>query len=252
MRILTLDSAFTDATIPLLNKLEDYEAQITALSPRAWWDASNAAYRTDASGKCAQLTDRSGGGFHLVQATGVNQPAVTANYWGALNGVSRDALIFDGATDLFMQTAGNVFDSTNVWTEAMFIRSASTALAVPLGNGTQNWGYFQGPTNIQFPNTSGVPVATPTAGTNLALIGTTNYPGSGQMTATIDVNGTAATLAMANAAVGTNKAILGCTQASHVFKWNGAVAEAIIFKADLSGNAPAMAMLKAYFAMKYR
>lgn len=323
-RILTLDSAVTDTTIPILYALEDYEAQIAALAPRAWWDASLAAYRTDIGGsavitgsittttltvtavasgavaigqavvgasagtyitagsgttwtvnnsqslgsgtlnlvpKCSQLTDRSGNGFHLVQATAASQPPVTTDYWGALNGVHRDAVIFDGATNFLMETAGNCFDGTTVWTEAKVLKGAASATAIAFSSksASTSYGFYQNSGTVFVANGL-ASVTTPALNTKAVMIGSFNYPGSGNAALYNEVNGVTNT---ASVAIGTNApggtvpgtsvpAQLGSYNTSHSFKYNGGVAEIILFKADLSSNSAALTMLRAYFAMKYR
>lgn len=267
-RLLFLDSAVSDNTLPVLTTLESYETAIMALSPRAWWDASLAAYRSDASGKCAQLNDRSGNGFHLVQATAANQPPVTADYWGALNGVHRDAILFDGSADRFMETAGNVYDGTTIWSEVIVWKPLATAACCPIGvsasSGSSTYGFYQnnatklaglngGVLTADFPALQNVP---------MIMIGTFNYPGSGN--ASVSVQGTyisgglqttvkaTASIAVGITAPGTNHSLLGAFSATHTLKANAAIAERIVLKSDLQLNAPAVAMLQAYFAMKYR
>lgn len=60
---------------------------------KAWYRADTT---TNAGGFVSQLTDKSGGGFHLTQATGSKQPALNvadANMGG------RDSITFDGVDD---------------------------------------------------------------------------------------------------------------------------------------------------------
>ena len=86
------------------------------------------------------------------------------------------------------------------------------------------------------------------------MIGTFNYPGSGNVTARIEVNGVSntATFSLGSNDPGTNAAIMGAYQQNHDLKYKGYLAERIVFKADLSGNSSAMALLRAYAAQKYR
>jgi len=326
MKVLTLDSSVSDVTLPTLTLLEDLETQIVALSPRAWWDATNSAYRTDvgaggavvtgsisgttltvsamaagtiavgqsvggasagtyitalgtgtggtgtytvnnsqtvASGTlnlyatCSQLTDRSGNGFHLVQATLANRPAISANYFGSIGGTNRDALSFDGSADRFMTTAGNVYDGTYLWTEFYVLKGFGAATAVPgyVNSGSSSYTFNQGNSaNIWQAFVGSVNVNTAAQNTLATLIGTFNYPGSGNVTATFEVNGisSSGSFALGSNAPGTNTALLGSYQTSHGLKWNGVIAERIVFKADLSGNSSAMALLRAYAAQKYR
>jgi len=327
MKVLTLDSSVSDNTLPTLTLLEDLETQIVALSPRAWWDATNSAYRTDvgaggavvtgaisgttltvsavasgtvavgqsvggassgtyitalgtgtggtgtytvnnsqtvASGTlnllatCSQLTDRSGNGFHLVQGTLANRPAISANYFGALGGTNRDALTFDGAADNTLATSGNVYDGTYLWTEFLIIKGTGTVSAAPgtvnasafgkqyayYQTGASSWGGFGG----------NIALNTPAQNVLAVLIGTFNYPGSGNVAARLEVNGVASTasFALGSNDPGTFGAIMGAYQQNHDLKYKGYIAERIVFKADLSGNSTAMALLRSYAAQKYR
>lgn len=64
----------------------------------AWYDAADSANVVDAGGgKCSQLTDKSGNGRHLTQATDSKRPAITTSL---LN--TRQGLSFDGSDD-FME-----------------------------------------------------------------------------------------------------------------------------------------------------
>lgn len=51
----------------------------------AWYDASDAASITSSGGAVSQWNDKSGSGFHLVQATGAKQPATGATTINGLN-----------------------------------------------------------------------------------------------------------------------------------------------------------------------
>lgn len=285
-KVLTSESAATDSLLPTFETLEDYEAAIAALAPRAWWSPWNSAYRTDVGGKCSQINDRSGGNFHMVQATAGSRPTVTADYWGALNGVHRDAIVFDGATDLFMQTAGNVFDGTTVWSVFVIMRALGSTAQIPLSSVAGTALGF-GPSNAttwRGPGGATGQLVGQAQNVKAAMLGVYNYPGAGNVAQTIQVtdltayeaaNGlqsfpptaqgatnvaaakTAATLSAtgsyANPGLGlTAPALLGSLGTPHVSKFNGALAEAIVVKGDLTTNAPAIAMLNAYAAFLVR
>lgn len=260
-RILTLDGAITDTSKPILVTLESLEAQIMALTPRGWWDASNPAYRTDVSGKASQVNDRSGNALHFQQATSANRPPVTTNFWGALNGVNRDALTFDRTTDYKMLTAGNVFDSTTVWTMALiastidpggvaspFSLPGTNRFELDLQTGGKGWRANGQTTTILTAQTN-----------NVLVIMSYNYPGSGSVTETMyvtDLGGTTTTRAVTYA-LGTTSPVnsgllLGTLGAAGGFGFKGSISELFAFKADLSTNAPALALLQQYFQMKYR
>ena len=79
---------------------------IARFQPKLWLDASDSSTRTIDTG-VSQLSDKSGNGNHLLQATGSLQPTVSA---GEKNGL--DMLKFDG-TDDYLETAG-AFASTDL------------------------------------------------------------------------------------------------------------------------------------------
>jgi hypothetical protein len=57
-----------------------------SLSPRAWWDATDAATITDSgSGAVSQLNDKSGNLYHLVQGTGALRPTTGTRTLYSLN-----------------------------------------------------------------------------------------------------------------------------------------------------------------------
>lgn len=252
-KVFTLDSALTDATLPTVTLLEDLEAQIAALANlKGWWDASNATYRTDVSGKCSQLTDRSGQANHIIQATDANRPLVSAAGMGTLGGVARDALAFDGTTDLFMKTTNNAYDGTTVWTLAALLQPTTAAGQVPLStDAAAGVKLSMNSTNVG--DAIGNSVTT-TVAAKLAIVHCYNYPGSGNVTDILDVNGTSNTLvaAVGGSAPSASKLQLGSAFASRAAKYNGKFSEALLFKADLSGVAGAVALLKQYFTFKYR
>lgn len=61
----------------------------------AWYDASDAASITSSGGNVSQWNDKTGNGYHLTQATGVQQPDTAARTWNGLN-----VLDFDGSGDI--------------------------------------------------------------------------------------------------------------------------------------------------------
>lgn len=329
-RILTLDGAITDTSKPILVTLESLEAQITALTPRAWWDASNAAYRSDIGGSsavavgsssgtaltltgppsvgavavgqavtgagvtagtyvvsgsglswvispsqtipasttlnfaptCSQLTDRTGNTFHLQQATQANRPPISPAAWTGTGLPARDAVTFDHVTDYKMQTAGNVFDATTVWTMVLICRAldpgaspgvpyslpGANRFEVDLQTGGLGWRT----------NANGPPNLTAMTG-NVLVVQTYNYPGSGNVTDNLyitDLGGATVTRNITYALGATSPAssglVIGRLGGTAGFGFKGAISEMLAIKADLSSNPTALALLQQYFQMKYR
>lgn len=255
--VFTTDQAATGGTLPTFETLEQYETLITAISGlRGWWDASNPVYRTDVSGKCSQVNDRSGNGFHRVQATAGNRPPVQTDYWGALNGVHRDALSFDGTTDITMAPSGNVYDGTTVWSEFLVFRPTNNGITIPISTASSSQYAMVVNSSTQIALIAGGSAlsAVPIGGVQqkLVAIGTYNYPGSGTVALSLDVNGVSAasTPALGTTAPGTSTSLWGSYQSGHTFKYAGYISEHITVKGVI--DAGTIAMLKAYAAFKYR
>lgn len=223
------------------------------------WTVNNS--QTVASGtlnllpKTSQLTDRSGYGFHMVQATAANQFPVQANYWGQLNGINRDALLGESGVSRFMATAGNLYDGTTVWSEFAVVRPTSNSLGVAFstmsGSSTYAGSTPASATTVTFP-ASGASATLQVVQAKLVIVGTYSYPGSGNVAATIDVNGVtgSASIALGSSSPGTNRAQIGGYQSPQTFPLIGYVSERIVVKGLI--DAPTIAMLKAYAAFKYR
>ena len=325
-RLQLMDGAISDLTKPQLVTLESLEAQIGALTPRGWWDASNPAYRSDVGGTGAvvtgsisgtafsvsavtagavavgqtineasagtyivsgsgtswvvnssqtlasgtlnlspttsQVNDRSGNGLHMQQTTQANRPPVTINKWGALNAVRRDALSFNRATDYKMLSAGNVFDATTVWTVVMVGSSVDPGGSVSVACSLPSTNRFEidmQPGGLGW-RANGQTSTIVTAKTqNVLVMMTYNYPGSGNVTENMYVTdlGGATGSRQATYALGTTSPVnsgllLGTLGATGGFGYKGTISELFVFKADLSSNAPAQALLQQYFQMKYR
>jgi hypothetical protein len=77
-----------------------------------WWDASDAASITATGGSVSQWNDKTGGGYHMTQATGAAQPKTGVT---TVNG--RNAIQFDGVDDA-MRTS--TFLPTGIIRFAMF------------------------------------------------------------------------------------------------------------------------------------
>jgi hypothetical protein len=60
-------------------------------SPLAWYDPSDAATVTLNGSNVSQLNDKSGNGYHLIQATGVRQPLYVSGGMNGRNCLSLDA-----------------------------------------------------------------------------------------------------------------------------------------------------------------
>lgn len=247
-RIIQLDSTFTDNTLPVMKWLGDYETKIRALGNVAgWWDASSSAYRSIATG-VSQLTDRSGNGKHLIQATGANQPPVSANTIGTL--IQRDGIVFDGVTSRSL-VCSSFFDGSGVWSYATYTRAIGPPgnYNSPISGEVQSF-YYNGPVNAVGINN--VPTLTFDAsiyGLPRLLIDVATASDQYLEVAPKSATSAAAVLAPAN-----NSAIqIGDMFGNASYKANMTWFEAIVFKGDLRtmGSGTAIALLKEYFAYKY-
>lgn len=253
-KLFTLDGAVTDATLPKFTSLESVEASIRALPGlRAWWDPTTPAYYAASGGKVSALLDRSGNGFDALQATGVNQPNLIANGWGTLNGVVRDALGFDG-TDLFLKTAGNVYDGTGLWTLVSFFTSNILTANVPQSANTGTLAAYPSNAILTSANQNLISTSSSNHARELTFL-SINYPGSGNTTQYLESsNGPSPTTnSVASVAMIPNgPAVIGAFGNGRTTKFNGQIGEQIVLKADLNSVAGAWATLRAYFAFKYR
>lgn len=263
--VFTSDQAATGVGLPTYETLEQYETLIAAIPGlRAWWDASNPAYRTDVAGKCSQVNDRGPNGFHLLQATAANRFTVSTDYWGQLNGVHRDALLSDGATDIWMATAGNVFDGSTQWWEFLVFKvlnNAALGAVFSAWQGTTDANYSlivpsaANGSAMVFPGGGAGATVTVPGGLlqKLVVIASLNYTGSGNAAFALNVNGTtgAASAVIGANGPGTSVGFIGSFGHGHALKANAALAERIVVKGT-PPDAPTSAMLTAYAALKYR
>lgn len=241
-RIIQLDSTFTDNTLPTMKWLADYEAKIKALAGIAgWWDVA-AAYRTIGTG-VSQLTDRSGNGKHLVQATAGKQPPVSAGAAGIL--IPRDALAFDGATDRNMGCA-NFFDGSSTWSYVSYSKPMAAGVQSPISTSALG-AYFSSPAVTGYNNSGSV---SPTGGILnkqcllIDIVTTTD-----QYLECLDKSSTIA--ASYPAPANATTLYIGEFVGSSSYKMNGLWFEAIVFKSDLRAIAGALALIREYFAYKY-
>lgn len=144
---------------------------IARFQPKLWLDASDSSTRTIDTG-VSQLSDKSGNGNHLLQATGSLQPTVSA---GEKNGL--DMLKFDG-TDDYLETAG-AFASTNLTVFVVYAKGGDNqrvldtrgtgAFTTKPGWHVKNYGSFLGDI---------IAVEDAAGGYRGLALGTTDYAGS--------------------------------------------------------------------------
>lgn len=89
---------------------------VLALSPLAWWDASDASTITLSGGAITDWNDKSGNGWHLTQATASQRPTIDA---ASINGLDA-ALWPSGDNDDFLQTAAGTFTTAEFYYVAKF------------------------------------------------------------------------------------------------------------------------------------
>lgn len=99
------------------------------LTPYGWYDASDTATITDAgSGHCSQITNKSGGGPTLVQATDANRP-ITASHF--INGLNTLNFLTSGSQAL---TAAAAAPPTTPFTDLWLVRPLSVNALRPFGD----------------------------------------------------------------------------------------------------------------------
>jgi hypothetical protein len=76
----------------------------------AWYDASDLATITEASGAVSQWDDKSGNGYHLTQGTGANQPITGTRTQNSLN-----AIDFDGSDWLEKTGISSIGGNAHTW-----------------------------------------------------------------------------------------------------------------------------------------
>ncbi len=84
---------------------------LMALSPVAWWDASDATTITEVSSRISEWDDKSGNGWHLTQPTATSRPSYTP---AAINGLNAAEWPDDPRYD-FMQSATGTFEFREVY-----------------------------------------------------------------------------------------------------------------------------------------
>ncbi|HMO74100.1 MAG TPA: hypothetical protein PKD48_02020 [Sphingopyxis sp.] len=248
-RLYPSNVAADGSAMPKWHSLAAYEDAIAAISNlHGWYSAWSEDYRTDVGGKCSQLTDRSGNGRHLLQATDANRPPVSADYFGEIGGVARDALVFDGSTSLFLATSGNFYDgSSHTWSYAALVVPQRTGQRVIVGGGNER---LMQQTTTQFRFFS--PVFALTVPTNTGvisrLIGIRDDPGATNVDYYLDCNGVSSSGPVARANVTASPLRIGMTTAGANL-WEGAIAEIIIKKGVWSADE--MTLLRAYLRFLY-
>lgn len=93
-----------------------------------WWDASDATTITASSGSVSQWDDKSGNGYHLVQAVAASQPTT-----GTATQNSRNVLVFNGTNDTLRRTTptdlGRNVSSMTAYIVARYSSLSSTSVA---------------------------------------------------------------------------------------------------------------------------
>lgn len=106
---------------------------LAELRPLIWFDASDSSTITESSGSVSQWNDKSGNGYNVTQATGINQPSLMI---GDQNGLST--IFFDGSND---RLSNAVFPTTaQPYTVVALFRWASA---------TNNYRLFSASNNVQ-------------------------------------------------------------------------------------------------------
>lgn len=237
-RIYPSNVAAEGSTMPRWWSHEAYEDAIAAIPDlRGWWDAMLPEHRIDVDGKCSQLTDRSGGGRHLVMATDANRPTIAENHFGSLGGMERDALAFSGAADLYLETAANFYDgASHSWTYAALVVSQGTGTQAILSNAGGNeqllqqtdtqWRLFSPVQSLNVPDNSGI-VSRVIASRDQTVTNTAQY---------LQANGLSVGPSnMTLTTIAAGKLRMGMAGAG-AKRWNGQIAMLLAFKRVLTAG----------------
>lgn len=127
-RLLKADGAITDTSKPVLITLESLEAQIAALTPRAWWDASNPVYRIDIGGSGASITGSIAATTLTVSAVASGAVAIGQAVTGA--GVTAGTYITAGSG-----TSWTVSASQTIASETLNLLQTCSQVNDRSGNG---------------------------------------------------------------------------------------------------------------------
>ena len=109
-----------------------------SLSPIVWLDAADTATITSSSGSVSQWDDKSGNGFNVVQATGLNQPTTGTRTLKGLNVIDFDGTN-DRLTSAFDITQLTSAKALTVMVVASFDVTGSGRTLVTAGRATNTW-----------------------------------------------------------------------------------------------------------------
>lgn len=220
--------------MPAFETLSAYETAVAAIPGlKLWCSPWRSDMRTIVGGKCSQLTDRTGLNNHLVQATDANRPVLDDDFFGTVDGGKVGAILTDGATDLYMETAANVFDGTGIWSVFVVFRPAGTT-----GDIINNTGNFRfrmnSATDIRIFSPACSLVVPNMTGITQRAFAKQNYPGAGTMVQTVRDNGLVSTNPAATGAnVTANKVRIGLS-APGSNRINAAYGEIIVASSDFT------------------
>jgi hypothetical protein len=201
-------------------------------------------------GKVSVVTDRSPVASNAVQATGANQPLLLKNYLGNFNGEDRDALFFDGTTTQNLQSA-NTFNGGNSWSFAFAARLGTTGnrqIFCSLGASSDFGFFFTSGTACGFGNGgAGLSLTLPTnvIGSVVRGYGTMFYPGSGNITCTLNVNGATASsssIPLAGKLPGTGGVIIGAYRTPTLNQYSGEIFEVAFANSVITSDQGAATM----------
>lgn len=209
-------------------------------------------------GKTSAMADRSAVASNAVQATGANQPSMLKNALGNYNGEDRDGLLFDGTTTQNVQSS-STFNGGNSWSFAFAARLGATGnrqIFSSLGSLSDFGFFFTSGTVCGFGNGGqGQPLTLPTSviGQMTRGWGTIFYPGSGNPTTTLSINGftgTSSAFAVGNRLPGTGGAIIGSYRTPGTSQFSGQIYEVMFTNAIITPDQGAATM--AYFDQMFR
>lgn len=196
-----------------------------SLSPRAWWDATDAATITDAgSGAVSQLNDKSGNLYHLTQGTGSLRPTTgTRTLW------NLNALDFT-VDRLTVASIGTVTQPYTVYITAAYDVTTGSQYMFDGTTAGGRAGFYMTTTTLRA-----------TAGTQIS--GTAGGADTSPHVFKIFFNGASSTIGVDGSTVGTGNAntqvpvgfVLG-QDYSTTFSFDGLIRECVIIDGAVTGT----------------
>jgi hypothetical protein len=135
------------------------------LAPQVWYDAADSATITLNGSTVSQWSDKSGNGFHAVQATAAAQPTYNATTYN-----NKPGLVFDGLDDILRTSSAIGVAGANPRTFVLVARGPGSPRGPVLQVGTQAllqaFGRDYGGSVVLYHWASDLPFSAPAIGVN--------------------------------------------------------------------------------------